>query len=124
MRTVGIITLIIWILSSGITQQFWKFPELIQHFEEHRATQTDLQFGEFLYMHYVGSDNNMNDDNKDANLPFKSSEETDSLAMVIRFKIEPTFLELNTCQDRKSLQSQDDQLTTRPSSEVFRPPLT
>lgn len=124
MRIFGFIALCIWLLSSATVQQFYKLPELLSHFQDHKLVQEDLNFSEFLFMHYIGSDDTDADDQKDATLPFKTSEENSNPTEIIfsalcfqnieRIEIK-SLPELEICCH--------DKLTSRPDDEVFRPPL-
>jgi hypothetical protein len=52
--------------------QFSRLPLVFIHFFEHSVRDKSIDFGEFLVMHYGGSDNNDDDEKKDSQLPFKS----------------------------------------------------
>lgn len=125
MRLFGIIALSIWLFSSGVTQQFWKLPELLQHFQEHQAFQTNLSFSDFLYMHYVGSDNDGSDDKKDASLPFKTHEENQVSQEIISNQLLVAPIEIfGESLGSSSFMLQNENSTSRSCGSVFRPPLT
>lgn len=56
----------------GFFQQFYKLPVLLEHFSEHKKLH-NVSFIDFLEMHYWGEDRNDDDDDRDLQLPFKSS---------------------------------------------------
>jgi hypothetical protein len=51
--------------------QFFKLPSLVRHFTEHKSLNRDIDFIDFLAMHYWGEDLDDDDDEKDMQLPFK-----------------------------------------------------
>jgi hypothetical protein len=51
--------------------QVFKLPSLFGHFTEHKLRNRNIDFIEFLAMHYWGEDLNDDDDEKDMQLPFK-----------------------------------------------------
>jgi hypothetical protein len=71
MKKMGWMFILIWGLGSWPAQQFFRLPELINHFDEHQVKNSSLTFSQFLYMHYVISDGDKSDDAKEQSLPFK-----------------------------------------------------
>lgn len=57
--------------NSSFVQQFYKLPILIEHYQEHKKLM-DLNFIDFLSMHYWGEDLKDNDGDRDMQLPFKT----------------------------------------------------
>lgn len=49
----------------------FKLNKFLLHFTEHHAADKSLNVFEFIYMHYLGDDQNANDQEKDMELPFK-----------------------------------------------------
>lgn len=58
-------------LNNCFLVQLFKVPVLFQHFEEHQSHNGNLDFIDFLAMHYWGDDINDSDDDRDMQLPFK-----------------------------------------------------
>ena len=50
--------------------QIFKFPQLISHYFQHSRINPDINFLEFLAMHYDGDDGTTADDNEDKKLPY------------------------------------------------------
>ncbi len=46
-------------------------PQLIVHFIQHHQLNSQISFIDFLEMHYIGEDQDDNDDEEDMKLPFK-----------------------------------------------------
>lgn len=66
-------TLLLFIAINIVTgNQFSRLPLVFIHFFEHSLLDSSIGFGDFLVMHYGGTDNDDNDENKDSQLPFKS----------------------------------------------------
>jgi hypothetical protein len=58
--------------NSSFFQQFYKLPVLIQHFHEHQE-RGNVNFIDYLAMHYWGEDQKDNDADRDMKLPFKTT---------------------------------------------------
>lgn len=54
-------------------QQLLKLPVLLAHYAEHREQRKDLDFVDFLFMHYIGEDGVSSDNDRDMELPFKKA---------------------------------------------------
>lgn len=64
--------------------QFFKLPELVQHFQEHRAQDKELTVWQFFKIHYTGNDDEKDVDYaKDMKLPFKKHEFTHHITSVV-----------------------------------------
>jgi hypothetical protein len=59
--------------STGVFQLV-KLPALYEHYREHQQLNPRVNLIGFLSMHYVGDDNNEDDDEKDMQLPFKKND--------------------------------------------------
>jgi len=68
------IILTIVILDTTSLYQIMKAPSLIRHFLEHKSLNHNIDFIDYLAMHYGGQDIDDNDDEKDMQLPFKKVE--------------------------------------------------
>ena len=58
-------------LNNTPLHQLCKIPVLIQHYQEHRQLDENVDLLDFLSMHYWGNDLNDNDEDRDRQLPFK-----------------------------------------------------
>lgn len=56
---------------NGSVGELFKLPELVSHFSEHKAIDHSISLTDFLSMHYMGNDQNDNDQDRDMQLPFK-----------------------------------------------------
>jgi hypothetical protein len=70
-RPVHFLLLISFLLGSTEFGQFLKIRSLLSHYSEHLSFSQDLSFCNFLYMHYVGDDQDPRDDERERQLPFK-----------------------------------------------------
>ncbi|WP_162915625.1 hypothetical protein [Paraflavitalea soli] len=59
------------LLNDTSLNQFVKLPVMLAHFTEHRQRDSQIGFIQFLAMHYWGTDLNDNDNDRDAQLPYK-----------------------------------------------------
>lgn len=69
----AILLLWVFVFSSTEFGQLLKLPVLISHYTEHRHQNTQLTFGEFLFMHYAQGNIFDSDFGTDMKLPFKTS---------------------------------------------------
>ena len=51
--------------------ELFKLPKFIVHLSEHQTQDQNIGIGDFIWMHYLGHDQNDNDQDKDMELPFK-----------------------------------------------------
>ncbi len=51
--------------------EFFKLPDFFTHFAEHQTQDTSIGIVDFIWMHYLGNDNNDKDQDRDMQLPFK-----------------------------------------------------
>jgi hypothetical protein len=72
-RFVLIFLLALYLVSSTEVKQFLKFPVLFEHYAEHKTSNEEISFLDFIYMHYAGTDFDENDEDRDMQLPFKST---------------------------------------------------
>lgn len=78
-RFIVILTLSLFILTVTECNQLLKLPVLLEHYIEHKTSNQDISFSDFLYMHYAGNDFNDQDQDRDMQLPFKSHSQFTSL---------------------------------------------
>jgi hypothetical protein len=71
----------IFIFNNSLGEVF-KLPKFIAHFSEHYAADNSLDVFDFIYMHYLGDDQNNADQDKDMELPFKKMEDPFSFQVV------------------------------------------
>ncbi len=64
--------IIIYLFGATEASQLLKLPVLVQHYYEHKAGNANITLARFLQMHYMGYDDNDNDDLRDMQLPFKT----------------------------------------------------
>jgi hypothetical protein len=70
MRQILLISIIgIHLIGNTEISQVFKLPNLIDHYFEHHRQNRNLNFFEFLAMHYGGDDGTYADDEKDSQLP-------------------------------------------------------
>lgn len=54
--------------------QLFKLPQLVHHFFQHQSLNPNLEFFEFIAMHYAGDDGTKADDDWDKQLPCQSKD--------------------------------------------------
>lgn len=74
MKRIAVIFLFaLYLISATEAKQLLKFPVLFEHYAEHKQHNKNISFFDFIYMHYAGSDFDDGDQDRDRQLPFKSS---------------------------------------------------
>lgn len=62
----------VYLFGATEASQLLKLPVLVQHYYEHKAGNASVTLVQFLHMHYMGHDDNDNDNLRDMQLPFKT----------------------------------------------------
>ncbi|HLP13071.1 MAG TPA: hypothetical protein VK177_14135 [Flavobacteriales bacterium] len=75
-RFLAISLLSLYLITGTELKQFLKLPVLVQHYQEHKTQNAQLDFYSFLAMHYAGDDMNENDQERDSQLPFRSCDQS------------------------------------------------
>jgi hypothetical protein len=126
-KTVTIFFLAVYLLSATEIHQLLKLPVMFEHYKEHRQLNTDLGFITYVYTHYMNSnlmDGDANDDDRDMELPFKTSGACVSSAPV--FIMQDTPAELVIPQQfaisKDYVTEKDFLLPTGFLSTIFQPP--
>jgi hypothetical protein len=73
-KTFVYILLPVFLFNSSLGEVF-KLDKFVLHFSEHLAANTNITVFDFVYMHYLGDDQNTSDQDKDMELPFKKMDE-------------------------------------------------
>lgn len=82
-RTIAASLLVLYLFTATELKQLLKVPVLLEHYQEHKEDDQNLNFISFLYMHYAGDDLNDRDQDRDMQLPFKSCEETSAASIAV-----------------------------------------
>ncbi|MFT3827609.1 MAG: hypothetical protein QM731_27045 [Chitinophagaceae bacterium] len=113
--------ILLFVLNSGLAEQFRKLPFLVAHYMDHQQRDKSIDVWDFLSMHYWGQDINDNDDEQDRQLPFKtihtghSSPFSVSKPLIVKHTELPEVI--------VSFPLRDDDLLPSPAlSSLFRPP--
>lgn len=118
--------LFIYLVSTTELNQLLKLPVLVQHFAEHERENADINFFEFLRMHYAGKDVKDTDYEKDMKLPFKSH--TNCVSVTSNFIVSlPVAFSISRLEHRtaeKTFVIKDKQLITSFLSKIWQPPRT
>jgi hypothetical protein len=73
LKKFAIITvLFIYLVSATELRELLKFPDMLEHYKEHKEKNKELSFFDFLGMHYSDVKHEDGDAEKDNKLPFKS----------------------------------------------------
>jgi hypothetical protein len=73
-KTLSILLLSAYLISSTELSQILKLPLLLEHFNEHKTWNEGTTLWSFMIMHYTNNDVKYADHDKDMRLPFKSNE--------------------------------------------------
>jgi len=79
-KLIAILFLSIYVVSATELHEFFKLPQLVEHFLEHKSEDSKTTLIDFLAMHYSSSDDGDNDASEDSNLPFKSHHNCENLS--------------------------------------------
>jgi hypothetical protein len=100
-----------------------KVPSLIRHFIEHKALNNNIDFIDYMSMHYGGQDIDDNDDEKDMQLPFKKVENTHANFLFLSGSEAFSFVRDTQLEIRSKYGPDKPQLTYSTTlGSLFRPP--
>ena len=102
-----------------------KINTLVEHFHETQKNDSALTFYHFLVMHYITDDLNDKDNDRDRQLPFKSSETFISNSTVLYIPdlcIQPVTAQYSTINKTVKLIVRDMVVFTDFNSPVWHPP--
>jgi hypothetical protein len=71
-KLIAILFLSIYVVSATELHEFFKFPQLVEHFIEHKSENSKTTWIDFLTMHYTSPDSGIAHNTDDTELPFKS----------------------------------------------------
>ncbi|WP_310503723.1 hypothetical protein [Riemerella anatipestifer] len=113
-----------YLVSFSEVREVLKLPVLIEHFIEHRSSNPEMSFGQFITLHYLSGDVHDDDYNEDMKLPFKSQNQT---IAVMLLAIPPASFDFNIKSSKiHKEKSQNfgysEGFTMGSSVSVFRPP--
>ncbi|WP_343633828.1 hypothetical protein [Fluviicola sp.] len=103
--------------------EFFQLPQFLTHFTEHRTQDQRIGIGDFIWMHYIGHDQNTQDQDRDMELPFKKIDDHFSFEVASfpgsKFISENRFEVIDTCLPAlfKTNRPKDPALAS-----LFRPP--
>ncbi len=91
-KLVAISLVFVYLFGATEASQLLKLPVLVQHYYEHKAGNASVTLVQFLHMHYMGQDDNDNDDLRDMQLPFKT---TNDCCMIVFNNLPPQKIQIN-----------------------------
>jgi hypothetical protein len=71
-KLIAILFLTIYVVSATELHEFFKLPQLVEHFMEHKSENNKTTLIDFLTMHYTSSEDGNSHNTDDTELPFKS----------------------------------------------------
>lgn len=112
-------------LLNGSLSELFKIPALYSHYKEHRSADNSIDLFDFLAMHYIGDDQNNNDQDRDMQLPFKKVDVDNSFQIVFEPVTKPILEKKQEFPSKRlALAYVPDFNLTHPTLEsLFRPPI-
>lgn len=121
MRNVLVCLLVSCFLSSSLITEAVKMPTLFSHYIDHVHRNPDIDFLDFLSMHYWGNDIKDSDWNQDMKLPFKKFSASQHQLLFCRSN-DLNLLDIKNCLAVKRLTFSQENSIDAFSSELYRPP--
>lgn len=81
-KLIPIFFLSVYLVSTTELHEFFKLPQLVEHFIEHQAENKTITLIDFIVMHYSNADDGDDDKSKDMQLPFKSHNKCESTSNI------------------------------------------
>ena len=123
-KTIAIFLLSIYLISSAELYELLKVNVLLEHYGETAVHNGAVSFVDFLIMHYVTDDGNSNDNDRDRQLPFKSTHQyiTGSLAAAILQRNEEMIIPALPAGTIKFYNHSNESMTSNFYNMVWNPP--
>ncbi|MFY7964271.1 MAG: hypothetical protein ACOVO1_05195 [Chitinophagaceae bacterium] len=126
-KIVAISFLSIYLLATTQLGQLLKLPAFIEHYNEHKAANTQLTLVDFLIIHYASGNVKDADYEKDMKLPFKTANEnvfsiTSTVATPPLFSIETEHI--NFFEKKKQYFRNEYFISNSFFSNIWQPPKT
>lgn len=81
-KLIPIFFLSVYLVSTTELHEFFKLPQLVEHFIEHQAENKTITLIDFIVMHYSNTDDGDDDKSTDMQLPFKSHNKCESISNI------------------------------------------
>ena len=81
-KLIPIFFLSVYLVSTTELHEFFKLPQLVEHFIEHQAENKTITLMDFIVMHYSNTDDGDDDKSTDMQLPFKSHNKCESISNI------------------------------------------
>ena len=81
-KLIPILFLSVYLVSVTELHEFFKLPQLVEHFIEHKTEDKTTTLINFLVMHYSCADDGDGDKSKDMQLPFKSNNKCENFSNI------------------------------------------
>jgi hypothetical protein len=121
-KTTLLLLLFCYLLTTTGFSEFLKINALSVHYSESKKQNQELNFLDFLVMHYITDDNNRLDDRQDNQLPFKSVNLCFSILLFIAPQAIVCFIKYSM-NKQEAILSFDEQLTNfRFPNQIWHPP--
>jgi len=123
-KAISIFFFFLYLLSVTEAHQLLKIPIIFQHFAEHSSADNNINFLQFLGMHYFNGDPKDGDYERDMKLPFKTS--SDCVISVVSVTVPDTYFIISPIEmpsAKNEFFNRDDFFTPREIlCNIFQPP--
>ncbi len=114
----------IYVVSATELHEFFKLPQLIEHFMEHKSENSKTTLIDFLTMHYSDADNGITHNTDDTDLPFKSHHNCGNVSHIAFVSFEAFQLDVKTTPiEAKSYNTYSSEfISSAYLSSIWQPP--
>ena len=122
-KILPIFLLSIYLVSVTELHEFFKLPQLVEHFMEHKSEDSKTSLLNFLMTHYANADDGDGDKSEDMQLPFKTHETECciSIATVLPTPVQVKFKHSEPVSVEYNILNDDVPVYLMPAS-IFQPP--
>ncbi len=123
-RVFAIFLLSLYLFSGVKLNELMKVNVVVNHFAEHQRLDHSITVYQFLVMHYVTDDNNQNDNKRDMELPFRSSESFSSCSISsFLLSVQSDFFSNNFIQKHcEEIPNADSEFISHYFASIWQPP--
>jgi len=102
--------------------QLLKLPQLLNHFFQHHRQDPDINFFEFIAMHYAGDDGTTADDDIDSQLPCHNPNQSTISVVYSPMLKDPPTIDFSICGTREYNSRLLTRITSEHVSLILQPP--
>ena len=123
-KLVAILFLTIYVVFATELHEFFKLPQLVDHFIEHKSENSKTTWIDFLTMHYTSPDSGIAHNTDDTELPFKSHHDCGNVSHIafVSFEAFKLVIKSTPIESKKYNTYSTEFISSAYLSSIWQPP--